>query len=86
MKMIVAAVDFSDSTPTVLAMAKAQAAAFGAEVHVVHVLEPEPAIVAVPGVEDPGFALGIAQKVSITGFGNLVGGGLARLGRSRKLH
>jgi nucleotide-binding universal stress UspA family protein len=46
MKKIVAAVDFSDSTPGVVEMASAQAKAFGAELHLVHVVEPEPAYTA----------------------------------------
>ena len=46
MKTIVAAIDFSDSTEKVLAAAAAQARAFGAALHVVHVLEPEPAYTA----------------------------------------
>lgn len=46
MKKIVAAVDFSDSTLGVVEMASAQAQAFGAELHLVHVLEPEPAYTA----------------------------------------
>jgi nucleotide-binding universal stress UspA family protein len=46
MKTIVAAVDFSDSTPMVIDAAVAQAKAFGAQLHIVHVLEPEPAYTA----------------------------------------
>ncbi|MEM1085458.1 MAG: universal stress protein [Verrucomicrobiota bacterium] len=46
MKTIVAAVDFSDSTPVVMDAAVEQAEAFGAHLHVVHVLEPEPAYTA----------------------------------------
>lgn len=46
MKTIVAAVDFSDSTPVVIDAAVEIASAFGAHLHVVHVLEPEPAYTA----------------------------------------
>ncbi|BCX47397.1 universal stress protein UspA [Haloferula helveola] len=46
MKKIVAAIDFSDATPVVIDAAAAQAKAFGAELHLVHVLEPEPAYTA----------------------------------------
>ena len=46
MKTIVAAVDFSDSTPVVIDAAVRMAGAFGAKLHVIHVLEPEPAYTA----------------------------------------
>jgi nucleotide-binding universal stress UspA family protein len=46
MKTIVAAVDFSDATELVVEGALAQARAFGAQLHLVHVLEPEPAYTA----------------------------------------
>lgn len=46
MKTIVAALDFSDSTATVLASAVEQARAFGATLHLLHVLEAEPAYTA----------------------------------------
>lgn len=46
MKTIVAAVDFSDSTPVVIDAAVQMAGAFGAHLHVIHVLEPEPAYTA----------------------------------------
>lgn len=46
MKTIVAAVDFSDSTPVVIDAAVEMASAFGAHLHVIHVLEPEPAYTA----------------------------------------
>lgn len=46
MKMIVAAIDFSDATDRVVETAVAQAKAFGAELHLVHVLEREPAYTA----------------------------------------
>ncbi len=42
MKTIVAAVDFSDATPGVLAAAVELASAFEASLHLLHVLEPEP--------------------------------------------
>ncbi len=46
MKAIVAAIDFSDASDQVVDTAVAQARAFGAELHIVHVLEPEPAYTA----------------------------------------
>ncbi|MEP4077908.1 universal stress protein [Haloferula sp.] len=46
MKTIVAAVDFSDSTPVVIDAAVGIAGAYGAQLHVIHVLEPEPAYTA----------------------------------------
>lgn len=46
MKKIVAAVDFSDSTTLVIDAAVKVASAFGAQLHVIHVLEPEPAYTA----------------------------------------
>ena len=46
MKTIVAAIDFSDASDQVVDTAVAQARAFGAELHIVHVLEPEPAYTA----------------------------------------
>lgn len=46
MKTIVAAIDFSDATSQVVETAVAQAKAFGASLHLVHVLEPEPAYTA----------------------------------------
>lgn len=46
MKTIVAAIDFSDATPQVLAAAKAQSKAFGVDLHIVHVQEAEPAYTA----------------------------------------
>ena len=42
MKRIVAALDFSNATPGVLEMAASLAKAHGAELHLLHVLEPEP--------------------------------------------
>lgn len=42
MKTIVAALDFSDVTPKVLLMAKVQAEAFGASLHLVHSVDPGP--------------------------------------------
>ncbi|QQL45666.1 universal stress protein [Sulfuriroseicoccus oceanibius] len=42
MKNIVAAVDFSDVTPQVLAVAREQAEAFGANLHLVHAVDPGP--------------------------------------------
>lgn len=46
MKTIVAAVDFSNATPGVLDAAVSQARAFGASLHLLHVLEPEPSYTA----------------------------------------
>jgi nucleotide-binding universal stress UspA family protein len=42
MKKIVAAVDFSNATPGVVETAAKLANAFGAELHLLHVVEPEP--------------------------------------------
>lgn len=42
MKTIIAALDFSNSTEGVLSMATGLAKAFGADLHLLHVLEPEP--------------------------------------------
>ena len=42
MKKILAAVDFSNSTAGVVNTAAAMAKAFGAELHLLHVIEPEP--------------------------------------------
>ena len=46
MKNIVAAVDFSNATPGVLDTASQLAKAFGAALHVLHVVEPEPSYTA----------------------------------------
>jgi len=46
MKNIVAAVDFSNATPGVLGAAVEHAKAFGAALHLLHVLEPEPSYTA----------------------------------------
>src|SRR5688572_28367618 len=46
MKNIVAAVDFSKATPGVLEAAANLAKAFGAGLHVLHVVEPEPSYTA----------------------------------------
>ena len=46
MKNIVAAVDFSNATPGVLDAAAEMAKAFGAALHVLHVVEPEPSYTA----------------------------------------
>jgi nucleotide-binding universal stress UspA family protein len=42
MKKILAAVDFSNASPKVVAAAAEMAKAFGAELHLLHVIEPEP--------------------------------------------
>jgi nucleotide-binding universal stress UspA family protein len=42
MKRILAAVDFSNATPGVVETAANMARAFGAELHLLHVIEPEP--------------------------------------------
>lgn len=41
MKMIVAAVDFSNATPGVLSAAGKLAKAFGAQLHLIHIIEPQ---------------------------------------------
>lgn len=41
MKTIVAAVDFSNATPGVLGMAGKLAKAFGAQLHLIHIIEPQ---------------------------------------------
>lgn len=46
MKAIIVAVDFSNATPEVLKMGVNLAKPFGAELHLVHVIEPEPAYTA----------------------------------------
>ncbi len=46
MKNILAAVDFSDATPGVLETAGRMAKAFGAQVTVIHIVEPEPSYTA----------------------------------------
>ncbi len=46
MKNIVVAVDFSNTTPGVLEMASGLAKAFGAQLHLFHVVEPEPSYTA----------------------------------------
>jgi nucleotide-binding universal stress UspA family protein len=46
MKTIVVAVDFSNATPGVLEMASGLAKAFGAQLHLFHVVEPEPSYTA----------------------------------------
>ena len=62
MKKIVAAVDFSDSTPGVVEMAAAQAGAFGAELHLIHVVEPEPAYTAYGFTPDEFPAMHVFQE------------------------
>lgn len=62
MKTIVAAVDFSDSTSGVLDAAAAQAKAFGAELHIVHVLEPEPSYTAYGFTPDEFPAMHVFQE------------------------
>lgn len=42
MKTIVAALDFSDATPPVVDAASMMARSFGASLHLLHVMEPEP--------------------------------------------
>lgn len=42
MKKILAAIDFSNATPGVVDSAAGMAKAFGAELHLLHVIEPEP--------------------------------------------
>ena len=62
MKTIVAAVDFSDSTQGVVDAARAQASAFGATLHLVHVLEPEPAYTAYGFTPDEFPAMHVFQQ------------------------
>lgn len=62
MKTIVAAVDFSDSTDKVMAAARQQAAAFGAALHLVHVVEPEPAYTAYGFTPDEFPAMHVFQE------------------------
>ena len=62
MKTIVAAVDFSDSTPGVVSAASKQAAAFGAGLHLVHVLEPEPSYTAYGFTPDEFPAMHVFQQ------------------------
>lgn len=62
MKTIIAAVDFSDSTQGVMDTAKAQANAFGAKLHLVHVLEPEPAYTAYGFTPDEFPAMHVFQE------------------------
>ena len=62
MKTIVAAVDFSDSTPVVIDAAVEMASAFGAHLHVVHVLEPEPAYTAYGFTSDEFPAMHLFQE------------------------
>ena len=62
MKTIVAAIDFSDSTPGVLQAATQQAKAFGAGLHLIHVLEPEPAYTAYGFTPDEFPAMHVFQQ------------------------
>ena len=62
MKTIIAAVDFSDATPPVVEAASAHAKAFGATLHLVHVLEPEPAYTAYGFTPDEFPAMHVFQQ------------------------
>ena len=42
MKKILAAIDFSNATPGIISAATDHAKAFGAELHLLHIIEPEP--------------------------------------------
>ncbi len=46
MKKILAAIDFSNATPAVVLAAADMALAFGSELHLLHVIEPEPSYTA----------------------------------------
>ncbi len=90
MKTILAAVDFSDSTPGVMKMARAQAEAFGASLHVVHVLEPEPAYTAYGFTPDEFPAMHVfqeeARKRASARLDELVGNDTAKLIEGTPLH
>lgn len=62
MKTIVAAVDFSNATPGVLDAAVTAARAYGAELHLLHVLEPEPSYAAYGFTPDEFPAIHIFQE------------------------
>ena len=62
MKTIVAAVDFSNATPGVLEMAGRLADNFGAELHLLHVVEPQPAYTAYGFTPDEFPAMNIYQE------------------------
>ncbi len=61
MKNILAALDFSDVTSPVLAAASAQARAFGAKLHLVHVWDPEVLVDSGYGAE-PALALNVQEE------------------------
>jgi nucleotide-binding universal stress UspA family protein len=54
MKRIIAGIDFSDVTDAVVAAARKQAVAFGAEIDLLHVIAPEPAFVGYAAYAYPG--------------------------------
>jgi nucleotide-binding universal stress UspA family protein len=62
MKTIVAAIDFSDLTRRVVETARKQAEAFGAELYLIHVVEPEPAYTAYGFTPDDFPAMGLFQQ------------------------
>lgn len=62
MKKIVVAVDFSNATSAVLAAACAQAKAFGAELHLFHVVEPQPSYTAYGFTPDEFPAMQVFQE------------------------
>ena len=62
MKTIVAAVDFSDLTRRVVEAAREQAEAFGAALHLIHVVEPEPSYTAYGFTPDEFPAMNLFQE------------------------
>ena len=62
MKTIVAAIDFSDLTRRVVETARDQAEAFGAEFHLIHVVEPEPTYTAYGFTPDEFPAMNLFQE------------------------
>ena len=62
MKTIVAAIDFSDLTRRVVETARDQAEAFGAELHLIHVVEPEPTYTAYGFTPDEFPAMNLFQE------------------------
>lgn len=62
MKTIVAAVDFSDSTAGVISTASNLAKVFGASLHILHVIEPEPTYTAYGFTPDEFPAIQVFQE------------------------
>jgi nucleotide-binding universal stress UspA family protein len=63
MKTIVVAIDFSNATTGVLKMATEQATAFGAQLRLFHVVEPEPSYTAYGFTPDESVAKWVSQYV-----------------------